>query len=189
MVHCHDPVTGRAVWSVRREQGILTGTVQLDLDGLYLSDDGKHVEKLSLADGRTIWQSETPAERVWRGADGVTVALFDEQAVVSTERQVLALSASDGHVLWEGTTRRGLRFDHRFVGESFLVAVDSGPEGFEGQRTVYFYDLRNASGLIPSKGGIAPLGTFEDLKRITVRDGGLLLQDGRTLHVWTSEAR
>ncbi|HUU84485.1 MAG TPA: PQQ-binding-like beta-propeller repeat protein [Phycisphaerae bacterium] len=187
-VHCHDPVTGRALWSVRREQGILSGTVQLDLDGLYLSDDGRHLEKLSLADGRTLWRSETPADRLWRGADAITVTLFDEQVLVATERRVFALSGSDGRVLWEGTTRRGLRFDHRFVGESFLVAVDAGPENFQDLRTVYFYDLRNASGLIPSNGGVQALGVFEDLKRITIRDGALLLQDGRTLSVWTSPA-
>ena len=36
-------------------------------------------------------------------------------------------------------------------------------------------------------GGILTLGTFEDVKRITVRDGALLLQDGRTIHAWTTE--
>jgi hypothetical protein len=48
--------------------------------------------------------------------------------------------------------------------------------------------LRNASGLIPSDGGIMGLGSFDDVKRITIRDGALLLQDGRALHAWTSSA-
>ena len=102
---------------------------------------------------------------------------------------MLAFSGAVGRILWEGTTRRGLHFAHRFVGESFLVAVDSPPEDFEDRRTVYFYDLRNASGLIPSDGGVGVLGSFDDVQRITVRDGALLLQSGRTLHVWTSPTR
>ncbi|MCH7812596.1 MAG: PQQ-binding-like beta-propeller repeat protein [Planctomycetes bacterium] len=188
-VVCYDPADGRRLWHVRRDEGIVASAVRLDVDGLYLSDGAGRIEKLRLADGHSVWQFELSSVGGGRGADGLTVTLHDGQVLLTTERQVLALAPQDGRVLWEGTVPRGVRFRHRFVTRSYLVGVDSPPEHFQDQRVVYFYDLRNASGLIPSDGGVGVLGSFDDVQRITIRDGALLLQTGRTLHVWTSPTR
>lgn len=187
-VQCYIPATGRRLWQIELGEGLATGTVRLDVDGLYLSDDGQHIEKLRLSDGRPIWQSELPAGRERRGLDNMTLDLQGGQVVVSTERSVYALSAVDGRILWEGMVRRGVRFRHRFITEAFFVGIDAPPEHFEDQHTAYFYDIRNASGLIPADGGIRELGVFEDVKGIFIGDGGLIVQDGRRLVRWTSTA-
>jgi len=187
-VDCFDPATARRIWHLRRDGGILAGAVKLDVDGLYLSDDGQHLEKLRLTDGQTIWRSKPPSDPVHRGTDSMTIGLYDGQVLVSTESRVFVLSSTDGRLLWEGTVPRGIRFGHRFLTESYFVAADNPPENFQNQHVAYFYDLRRASGLIPAAGGIKTLGVFDDLKRITPRDGALLLQDGQTLHAWTSAA-
>ena len=186
-VQCHDVATGQRVWSVQRPQGIMAGGVAPDLDGLCLADANLQTEKLELASGRTVWRADSPGERVRPGAEGIAFHLCDGQLVVATERRVFALSQRDGRVLWEGTVRRGTRFRRHLMTDSFLVAVDSPPEHFGEPRAAFFYDLRNASGLIPTDGGVLTLGTFEDVKRVTVRDGALLLQDSRTIHAWTTE--
>ncbi|MHC4236317.1 MAG: outer membrane protein assembly factor BamB family protein, partial [Planctomycetota bacterium] len=188
-VDCFDPATAQRIWHVERDGGILASTVRLDVDGLYLSNDGRHVEKLRLTDGQTIWRSQTPLGGLRRGSSSMTVSLYDGQVLVSTERQVFALLATDGRILWEGTVPREVRLGARFIAESYLVAIDSPSEQFlEDKRAVFFYDLRGGSGLIPSEGGMKTLGVFEDVKHVAVRDGALFVQDGQdTLHAWTSK--
>ncbi|MCP4246808.1 MAG: PQQ-binding-like beta-propeller repeat protein [bacterium] len=186
-IDCYDPTNGRRLWQVRRDEGIVASAVRLDVDGLYLSDGAGRIEKLRLADGHAVWQFELASVGGGRGAEGLTITLHDGQVLLTTERQVLALAPQDGRVLWEGTVPRGVRFRHRFVTRFYLVGVDSPPEHFQDQRVVYFYDLRGASGLIPTSGGVNTLGVFDDVKQVSVRDGAVLLLDGQTLHAWTNE--
>jgi len=188
-VTCFSPRTGGRCWQVERPAGIRAGTVRLDVDGLYLSDDRQRVEKLRLTDGLLIWRSEPP---LWGspGPDGgMSVRLYGGQVVVSTEGGVHALSARDGRVLWEGTTRRGMRFGHRFLTGSHFLGVHAPAERFEEQHVAFFYDLGNATGLIPSTGGIQVLEVFKDARAVTVRDGALLVQAGRRLHAWVDAGR
>ena len=188
-VRCVDPASGRLVWLVHREDGVRPGSVRLDVDGLYLSDDGERVEKLRPTDGRLMWRSELPASRWRHSAHGMTVDLHDGQVVVSAEKGVYALSARDGRVLWEGDFRRGMTFRHRLLSGDYLVGIDTPPEHFEEEYAAHFYDLANASGVVPADGGIRQLGVFDDVKNITLRDGALLLQDGRKLYIWLSRSR
>jgi hypothetical protein len=87
--------------------------------------------------------------------------------------------------LWRGTTPDLPHFVGRFVTESYVMAVNVGDELEDGQSTAYFYDLRNASGLIPRDGGACKLGRLEQLRAILVADGALLIQTGSTLRGWT----
>jgi len=57
------------------------------------------------------------------------------------------------------------------------VALNRGDEVDAAQ--LFFYDLRNASGVIPESG--APrLSRFDDLRRIVALDGAIYLQTGPT---------
>ncbi|MFQ5490508.1 MAG: PQQ-binding-like beta-propeller repeat protein [Phycisphaerae bacterium] len=183
-VDCYEPGSGRRLWSVHPEEGVLPGSIVLDVDGLYLADDRLAIQKLSLTDGRTLWRTPSPVRGRWRGTEGISVVLHQGQLVVATERRLFALSTREGRVLWEGTVPEGTHFSTRLITQNFLLAVDTPPEHFDEPFSVYFYDLRNASGLIPSKGGVHTLGRFEEVQEVTVRNGALLLQTPHAVYAW-----
>ena len=44
----YDPFTAEHIWRLERERPIFAHTVQVDLDGVYFSDDGRHMVKIDL---------------------------------------------------------------------------------------------------------------------------------------------
>ena len=50
----------------------------------------------------------------------------------------------------------------------------------------YFYDHRNASGVVPRDGGVRTLGSITEDRAdaILLLDGALLIQVGSSIHVW-----
>lgn len=53
-----DPVSGRMEWKVQFEENFSLASVHTLLDGVILSPDGMSMIKLSLDDGRRLWQSD-----------------------------------------------------------------------------------------------------------------------------------
>ena len=184
-IHCYDPFTGAPAWEVQRERHILTESVRTDLDGVYFSDDGRHVEKLDLDRGRTVWRSE---RLPIRSAEGLAAVLDADQLIVSTETNLQALDAFDGRLLWEGTVPPRALFGMRAVTQGYVVVVDT--RGGKGQEpyVAYFFDHRRADGRIAADGGVRDLGSFEGFKHLAVRDHALLLATEHTVYGWTAAA-
>jgi len=63
-----------------------------------------------------------------------------------------------------------------------LPALPAQAEG-----TVYFYDHRNASGILPKMGGILELGPLTDVRTILAADQSLWMQTGTGLQVWAGK--
>ncbi len=186
-IHCYEPSTGRQLWRVEPERNLVEGSVVLDVDGLYLCDDLLEIEKLNLANGRTLWRAENPEDVSWRESEGLSVHLFRQQVLVTTERRVFSLSARDGRLMWQGTVDRDVRFRFRFISEKFLVAVNVPRSELKMPMQAFFYDLQGASGKISSPGGVAELDSPARLRGIAIRDGALLVQDDATIHAWSGK--
>ncbi len=180
----YDLESGDRRWRVKLGGPPRAGSLLMDIDALYLSDDGQRLQKISLEDGRLLWQSE---QLTGRGADDLTVHVQEGNLIVSTSSSVSAVDEVTGLTLWRGTTPEPARFVERFVTQAYVVAVDIPDELGEPECIAYFYDHRNASGVIPRTGGALKLGKVSDLRTIMAGDGALLVQSGSKILGWRGE--
>jgi outer membrane protein assembly factor BamB/tetratricopeptide (TPR) repeat protein len=171
-----DPVTGTVRWRVSTLGHFRRVSILLDVDAVYCSPDGRDLRKVSLDDGHIIWQI---AGLMGRGEDDFTIDRHDAQLIVSSTRSVVAVDAVTGMNLWRGTTPPDPRFHSRALTRNYAVAIHLPDDQEEREGQAFFYDLRNASGLIPENG--APqLGNIEDVRRILLANEAILLQSGPT---------
>ena len=178
----YDGETGARRWRVHLDAHLRRASLLLDLEALYFSDDGQQLRKISLEDGRSLWQSES---LVRRGEEDLTVWRRGGSIILSTMSSVSAVDEVTGLTLWRGTTPERVRLVSRFLTESYVAAIDLPDEGRETGGTLYFYDHRNASGIIPREGGTCDLGFLSEVRAIMAVDGAVLVQTGTTLQGWT----
>ncbi len=180
-ISSYDPESRTRRWRVSLEGHIRRPSLLLDLDALYFSESGRRLRKISLEDGHLLWESE---ELVRRGDDDLTVKRQNGSVIFSTGTTISALDTVTGLTLWQGTAPERPRFVTRLVSRSYVVAVDVPGALVEADGTAYFYDHRNASGLIARDGGAVKLGRLSDVRSIMAVDGALLIQTGSTIHRW-----
>ena len=183
-ISSYDTSTLSLRWNVPLSGTVRQPSLLIDLEAIYFSDNGSEIEKLHLEDGRRLWRSQ---RLVSRSGDELLVGRQDNSLIVSTSSSVTAVDADTGLTLWRGTAPDRPRFVGRFLTKAYVVAIDANGEMHDGQSVAYFYDHRNASGLIPRVGGALKLGQFEHIQAVLVVDGALLLQSGSTIHVYTNE--
>lgn len=183
-VSAYDIDTAARRWQVSLDGQLRQTSVFLDLDALYFSDDGKVIRKMSLEDGRTLWRSEALS---LRSDDQLAQARIEGSIVASTSVAVAAVDEVTGVTLWKGSIPEGVRFVRSILTESYVAAVHIPEEAQQLESVAYFYDHRNASGVIPSPGGATPLGHLADVRAIMAVDGGLLIQTGSNLQSWASD--
>ena len=78
--------------------------------------------------------------------------------------------------LWRGITPPKAKLRTRIMTQSFALTIDT-VEPAAGDYVAFFYDLRNASGVIPA-GGAPKLGALEDIRRVMAADAAILIQTG-----------
>ena len=176
----YDPDTRKSRWQVAAGGRVRRASLRLEVDALYFSDDGLRLRKISLEDGRSVWESEP---LVPRGADELAVFVEGGNVIVGSTSSVSAVDAVTGLTLWRGTTPERPRLVSRIPTQAYIVTVDLPRGGGEG--TAYFYDHRNASGLIPLDGGVLPLGNLKDARTVLALDGALMVQSGDAILGWT----
>lgn len=117
----------------------------------------------------------------------MTVTLHEGSLIVCTLYSCSALDEVTGLTLWHGTVPDDPNFVHRLLTSAYAVAVDVSDQVDGEDSVAFFYDHRNASGVIPSIGGVRNLGKLEDIRALLAVDGGLLVQTGSTILSWTHE--
>lgn len=172
-------------WRLPLDGHVRSASVLFDLDTVYLSEDGSHVRAYTLEDGRLHWESGKLGPR--SGAD-IVVERIASTLFVSHTAGVTAIDTVDGRTLWEATTPLRPRFTRRFLSRECVIALDN-PAGDvrESEASLYFYDHRNASGLIPADGGIHRLSRLHDLRAAAAFDRAVLIQTGSTLRGWRTK--
>lgn len=181
-VSCYDPQTQRRHWRIQLDGRLRPDSLLLDLDALYYSDDGRTVKKIGIESGKTLWESQPLARR---GDDDLNLQLQDAALIVSTNASVNAVDTLTGLTLWAGTTPQRVKLQARLLTSAYLVAVNIPGGLLDAEATAYFYDHRNASGLIARDGGALPLGALEGVKQILAADNALLIQTGSTIRGWS----
>ena len=176
----YEPHSGALRWRHPLRGRAYAASLLVDVDTLYLSDNGRTIKSLSLESGTLLWESE---RLVTRRHEDLTVALAGSSVIVSSSSSASGIDAVTGLTLWHGTTPEDPRFVARFLTDAYLVVVDV-PEEDQRESTAYFYDHRNASGLIPRDGGSVSFGRLPDLKAVLASDGGLIVQTGSTIRGW-----
>jgi hypothetical protein len=183
-----EPFSGKPLWTERPGRSAVTASLALGLDGVYLSQDGQRLTKRDLSDGRVLWTSPVIDPPSARPQTTLSTVLHRGDLFVLSSRAMITLDPDNGTLAWEGTTERDARLSYHLVAEDYATAIDARREQQNGRGkrtrhlTAYFYDRRDRSGILPDDHGIAKLGSFDDLKHITLRNHALIVQDGQTLH-------
>jgi outer membrane protein assembly factor BamB len=180
-------------WHTASDGHLSRSSLLVELDALYFSQDGRELQKISLDDGRRLWRSDAVEGR---GAENLTVEREGNSLIVTSDTSVVAVDPVTGLVLWRGTAAPRARFAARQITGAYVVAVDLpadppvdlpvgvGDDEGEGDATVYCYDHRNASGLIP-RDGAPTLRPLDAVHTVLAADGALLFQSQRALQALT----
>ncbi len=181
-LYAFDPETGQCLWRRMEEDNIIDATVAFDVDAMYLSLDGARVTKVSFDNGSTIWKSEPLFSDEVYAAQTI---LRDGQLMLLTERGLSSVDTISGRRPTDAEILPGVTFRHRFVAATQIVAIDAPSPDHGGVYTAYF--LGPAAATRPkSELRLTELGTFDDVRRVVLRDGAVVLQVGRTIHGWAS---
>lgn len=183
-VSSYDVETRTRLWQSPLGGPPRPGSMLLDLDAVYVSDDGGDLRKIDLDDGRLLWQSERLAQR---GEDDVTVQREGSSLIISTTASVSAVDSVTGLTLWRGTTPEHCRLVSRLLTDAYVIAVDLSDGLRAGRSAAYFYDHRNASGVIPKDGGAPDLGPLSDVRAVLAADHALIIQSGSTIRGYANK--
>lgn len=175
-----DASTQKRRWRFASTGLIRSASLLLDLDAIYFSDNARTLCKLQLGDGTQQWCSD----ELVAYDDDFVVRQAGASLIVSTTADVVSVDSVNGMTLWRGTTPDHPELTARLMTANYLLVIDvSGHNRGEVNRA-YFYDHRNASGLIPKRGGALDLGKFQDIRNVLATDQGLALQAGGKLHLF-----
>ena len=154
-----------------------------EIPGLYPADYPPH-------------RSEPPA--VFRSLREDIEAVLENDAAANSYVETL-VAHSPLHAIWTYRlahllTRLGvpvlprlLSTVARLLTGSYVIAVDVGGGPLEAESVAYFYDHRNASGIIARDGGAVKLGRLDEVRTVVATDGALLIQSGSTINGWIHE--
>ncbi len=181
-VAAFDPDSGRRRWVVETGGRIRNASIQADVDGLYMSADGRAITKLSLVDGAVLWRSPplTP-----RRETGLNLSLQDGNLIVATSQSINALDGISGQLLWHGTTPDDPNFTFRAVTGAYVLVLHEPGEG-TAEPVLIAYDHRNASGLVPADGGVLRLDGVAEPRALVVTQDAVVVQDRQTITGWSN---
>lgn len=181
-VSAFDAETRRLRWQITVPGQVRRESLAIDVDALYLSDDGRRVRKTSLEDGTTVWESEP---LVPRSDDDLSVMLQDASVLIGSSSTISGVDAINGLTLWRGTTLDEPHLTARMLTRAYALAIDQPREPGDAIATAFFYDHRNGSGTIARDGGALALGSLGDIRAAIALDGSLVIQTGSTIRGWT----
>ncbi len=181
-IACYDPAKQARQWQVSLNWPVRRATLQYDMDSMYFIDDAGVLKKIGLEDGRIVWESQRV---LVRGEENETLHREREYLFVSTNSSISAVDIANGQLLWQGTTPENPHFVQWLVTGSYMAGLHAPGEGVDGVGQLFFYDHRNASGVIPKSGGVLDLGVMTDVRGMIAADGGVVVQNGSTIRGFT----
>ncbi len=181
-ISSYDTRIARLRWRTEFVGHIQTSSLYESLDAIYLTEDGRTVIKIGLDDGKTVWESDAIGRRA---AHDLTIDKLETNIIVSSEAGVLVLDEIAGTTLWRGLAKPRTHFVERLSVGDYVLAINLLDDLVDEPSTAIFYDLRNASGVVPNDGGILTLGNIQNLISVYAIDGALLIQTDSTIRGWT----
>lgn len=177
-IACYDPAMQTRRWHAALNWPIRQATLQYDMDSVYFIDDSGVLRRITAETGQPAWESQ---RLIGRGEDHPRLGREGEYLFVMTSSSVSAVDVADGQLLWQGTTPENPHFVQWAITNSYLAALQAPEGAVDGIGQVYFYDHRNASGVIPKSGGVLDLGVVTDIRGMIAINGGLVIQTGSTI--------
>ncbi|MCG3131436.1 MAG: Outer membrane protein assembly factor BamB [Phycisphaerae bacterium] len=182
-----DPVLGVPRWTTSVSGRVREAALAVDVDGLYVTTDGRSISRYNLSDGREAWR--TPP-LMPRGDEGMSITVQDGNVIVADARSVHALDGFSGRVLWKGVTpEERPNFFYRAVTSAYVAAIDVRPQDSAVPSRAFFYDHRNASGVLPREGGVLTLEGVREFTDARIIDHALVVQSGNRFHIWADGER
>ncbi len=176
----YDLETRTLRWRLNAEGRIRRDSLQVDMDGLYFSDDAATVQKVGLEDGTLLWRSD---RFVAGREEDFSVDRQGHGLIVTTSSSAAAIDSASGQTLWKATSPKDARFVRRMISGAFLVAIHVPQPHNETENRAFFYDHRNGSGVLP-RDGVLALGDLADLRAVLIVDDALLIQTGAAIEGW-----
>ncbi|MEK6677232.1 MAG: PQQ-binding-like beta-propeller repeat protein [Planctomycetota bacterium] len=183
-IHSYDVETREVRWRLALEGKARRESIEMDMEALYLSDDATHLMKISLEDGSVLWKTD---RLIGGREDEFTVDRQGNYLLVSTVSSILAVDADSGQILWRGVLPKEPRLVRRVVSDAYVAAVQVPPLGVDRESAVYFFDYRNASGILPKNGGVLKLPPLNDIRMILLAENSFWVQTATSLRFWSSE--
>jgi outer membrane protein assembly factor BamB len=184
-VAAFDVEKNRPLWHVDLNGQLEPGTVSMDVDGLYLSDDGRRIKMISLETGATIWTSQRLLPRIQQD---VSANLVAGNLLVSSTTAAAAVDTVTHLKLWEADTPPDPRFRFRAVTGNYLIAVHIPDAVQDAEGAAYFFDHRHGSGQVAPEGGKINLGKLANVKVVFALDHTLIIQAGSEIYGWTNHS-
>ena len=157
-------------------------SLRLTPEALFVSPDGRRLDKVSLEDGQTLCRS---VEFTPRGFGTFEVFVHELGAMVGTAERVYGLDVNTCATLWQGLAPDEPNFENVFLTPPYALAVHVPTRDAEATAIAFFYDCRDGSGRIPPEGGTCALGSLGDLRAILAVDNALVIQAGSSILGWS----
>ncbi len=158
------------IWRSPLAGHVFEPVVRFDLDGVYLTDDGEQIRKISYADGLAIWESEPLANLGLQGGSGV---LRDGQLILMTDRSFVGLDTTDGRTLWQATLPHGNIYVFQTMTSTDIIGIETTLHDMPAEYVLRRFDHQRIIGLAEKESIL--LGTNEDIRGFALRDGALLM--------------
>jgi outer membrane protein assembly factor BamB len=174
--------TGGQEWRSVLRGHIRPPSVIFRPEGLYLSRDGRRMQRWSLLDGAVRWESQAVTAN-WD--DSLTAELHGDTIIASTTEGVLGLDARTGNLLWRGTTGDDPHFVRRLLTDRYVVALEMQEDRPDAEDMLFFYDHAEAHGMLPAEGGTLSVGRLRNLRAVEVLEQAVIVQTGSTIQGWS----
>lgn len=179
-----DPLSAKMEWQVQFDQNLLVGSVQVVLDGIILSADGVHVIKLSLDDGRQLWQSHAlgliPSE--------LHVQLSQDELYVANQRRLISVDPHTGATLRTYPLQQGHELELLDLADRNLILVRSSrPQ--EQAFSEYWISITDRPARVEKFANMdlaQPLGEFPKEVEFHLFDHTIIASFEDTLRGWTN---
>ncbi|MCZ6815604.1 MAG: PQQ-binding-like beta-propeller repeat protein, partial [Planctomycetota bacterium] len=184
-----DPRSGETRWRIDCHDHLVLSTLHVDPEGLFVSSDGRRIDKYDLETGRPIW-STPPLCTNKHG--GLWARISGGVLYAASSDTLVAYDTADGQPLWTAADPPGLTHAPQIVKDAIVTVLpekDKAPgrrlpgadEIEETRYRLLRFDLRDGrrrpSGHEPEK-NLDHVATFGGL---FVRDRCLLILDGNRL--------
>ncbi len=196
-VHALRAADGSVRWNIELGSAVSRAGV-LSEDALYLVTDEDSVIALSRVDGSTLWRYKRDPRAGLQVAGHAGLLLANQRLVTGfTDGSVVALSPSDGHVLWSVDTT--LDFADPVQAEKGFVDVDTTP--VQAGDLIYaasflggFYAIEAAHGAVrmrnPELTGVTSIAASEDALVLgSAKQGVVCLELPSLAPRWTAKVR
>lgn len=188
-----DPNRGEISWRIDTADNFVVSTLNVDAEGLFISDDGRRIAKYDLYSGRKLWRTPPIGTDL---RDGLWAELAGGRLLAASRNALMAFDSADGRGLWRVRDPPGLRLQSPVIMADSVVVISPAKPGVGEPGAVRFpaleisdarpYRVRRISlgdgEERPVAGGASLLTEpLESCGGLFARNNALLLLDGRRL--------